>query len=61
MFQLNICGKVAGCPKIGTDDSAVCDDNNAIGRVSTQLRFSDGGLITLTYAGTGEFCARFCL
>ena len=51
-FQLNICGKVEDCPKILDSDSAVCDGTTSIGRLNTDLKFSDGGLLTLTYSGT---------
>ena len=55
-FQLNICGKVDDCPKILADDSAVCDSTTSIGRLSTDLSFSDGGFLTLTYSGTDGKC-----
>ena len=53
-FQLNICGKVDDCPKIQDDDAAVCDSSTSIGRLRTELSFSDGGFLTLTYPGAGK-------
>ena len=51
ILQLNVCGAAPDCGRINEKPAAVCDGSEPLASVSSDLKLSASGQLTLTYTG----------